>query len=149
MRGFQGKGPGGQPTHEASYQQLQVWHPRNSDIWEAQGCHCELISPLIIAAIRVKEELQLRASIKCHLLRKRRKWRRLRLRPRGTWKHCLFEKGDNIKFLAPHLGPLVRSNFHVVADLSTPRVCELQVVAPGRIMSTEDCLWKRICNGGR
>lgn len=68
MRGFEGKGPGGQAAHEASYQQLQVRHPRNSDIWEAQGCHCELISPLIIAAIRVEEELQLRASIKRHLL---------------------------------------------------------------------------------
>lgn len=68
MRGFQGKGSGGKSTHQASYQQLQIWYPWKSDIWEAQGCHRELITPFIVTAVRVEKELQLGASIKRHFL---------------------------------------------------------------------------------
>lgn len=69
VRGFQCQGSGGKTTHQASYQQLQVRHPRNGDVWQTQGSHSELVTPLVITAIRVEEELELRASVKCHLLK--------------------------------------------------------------------------------
>lgn len=47
---------------------LQVWHPGHGDIRQAVGRHCELIAPLVVAAVWVEQEMQLRSSLKRHLV---------------------------------------------------------------------------------
>lgn len=75
MWGLEGHGSGGQPTHEPGDQQLNVGHPGDGDVGQALGCHAELVAPLVVAAVRVEEELELGAGVKRDFLVNQKKFR--------------------------------------------------------------------------
>ena len=68
MRRLEGHGSGGQTAHETGHQQLDVRHPGDGDVGQALGGHAELVPPFVVTAVRVEEELELRACVKRHLL---------------------------------------------------------------------------------
>lgn len=47
---------------------MQVQTPRHSNIRQTIGSDSELVAPLIVTAVRMKEELQPRAILKGHFL---------------------------------------------------------------------------------
>ena len=74
VRGLEGHGSGGQAAHEPGHQQLDVGHPGDGDVGQALGRHAELVPPLVVTAVRVEQELELRACVERHLLMEQTKY---------------------------------------------------------------------------
>lgn len=68
MRWLERHALGSKTAHQSGDKELQIQTPRHSNIWQAICSDSELVSPLIVTAVRMKEELQPRTILKGHFL---------------------------------------------------------------------------------
>lgn len=64
---------GSKASHQSGNKELQIQPPRHSHIRQAIGSDSELVAPLVVTAVRVKEKLQPRTSLKGHFLETNKK----------------------------------------------------------------------------
>lgn len=68
MRWLEGHALGSKTPHQSRDKELQIQTPRHSNIRQAVCSDSELVAPLIVTAVRMKEELQPRTILKGHFL---------------------------------------------------------------------------------